>query len=86
MFPLSFLFFGGGFRVSNKNVSLFFEGQTKNNNMAHIPPGPRLGWVPQGKISRVLAAKLSLCCRVDALGDQATLRDGSGLMGLVKGW
>merc|ERR1712238_53861 len=23
-----------------------------------------------GKISRVLAAKLSLCCRVDALGDQ----------------
>merc|ERR1711881_120422 len=25
----------------------------------------------KGKISRVLAAKLSLCCRVDALGDQA---------------
>merc|ERR1712032_1764571 len=24
----------------------------------------------KGKISRVLAAKLSLCCRVDALGDQ----------------
>merc|ERR1711865_850870 len=24
----------------------------------------------RGKISRVLAAKLSLCCRVDALGDQ----------------
>merc|ERR1712238_283050 len=28
--------------------------------------GPAL----KGKISRVLAAKLSLCCRVDALGDQ----------------
>merc|ERR1712196_462557 len=25
----------------------------------------------KGKISRVLAAKLSLCCRVDALGDQS---------------
>merc|ERR1712203_1353576 len=25
----------------------------------------------KGKISRVLAAKLSLCCRMDALGDQA---------------
>merc|ERR1712151_1467525 len=24
----------------------------------------------KGKISRVLAAKLALCCRVDALGDQ----------------
>merc|ERR1712183_293952 len=24
----------------------------------------------KGKISRVLAAKLSLCCRVDALGDE----------------
>merc|ERR1711953_1603500 len=24
----------------------------------------------KGKISRVLAAKLSLCCRMDALGDQ----------------
>lgn len=76
--PLSFLFLWGcpGFQ---KKVSLFFWGQTAKKH-GWIS---RFGWVPQGKISRVLAAKLSLCCRVDALGDQATPPDGSGLMGLV---
>jgi len=35
----------------------------------------------QGKISRVLAAKLSLCCRVDALGDQVRW---TGWLGTVE--
>merc|ERR1711972_1288466 len=55
----------------------------------------------KGKISRVLAAKLSLCCRVDALGDQVepslgkefkeyvekrlSVLEESGMRGAVKG-
>ena len=70
--PPSFFFFGGGFRGFPKKVRLFL-GQTNNNNMAYIFLSFLFWWVTQGKISRVLAAKLSLCCRVDALGDQALL-------------
>merc|ERR1712127_1045109 len=55
----------------------------------------------KGKISRVLAAKLSLCCRVDALGDQVepslgkeykeyvekrlATLEDSGMKGMTKG-
>ena len=66
-------FFGGGFRGFPKKVRLFLGQTNNNNNMAYIFLSFLFWWVTQGKISRVLAAKLSLCCRVDALGDQALL-------------